>query len=317
METGRPVARQTIWKRLISTIALVTTILALVGCSIFGGLGGTPQITVQYDAVTYSDGDIIPLGDLSRGESGFFTYHIIIVNTGSVSAYVEYDVPESDLWHDAHPENSELIGSATGSTTMTGGETYNLDIYASMPSFRDTMLDSGIKSGMLELTYSNSSSDSPGATATILPCSWRSPGAPLDNHISCFYHYSDYMPEHEIERVVPDGHVYLIFELDGMERCVYDNESLEVKQRFTGAWISGMQKTYISIVSLKQSRMFVVRIKPGGAFPFLHIPLDRFAEKILPAAKFFGDGIRALRRELLTAGNARRLFRIAESWLRD
>ena len=43
------------------------------------------------------------------------------------------------------------------------------------------------------------------------------------------------MPDHSIEKVVPTGHVFLIFELDGYTRHTYDNDSLKENASYTKA----------------------------------------------------------------------------------
>ena len=70
---------------------------------------------------------------------------------------------------------------------------------------------------------------------------------------------SIFMPDHSIERVVPDGHIYLIFELDGLTRHTYHNDDLSPKAEFSKAWLSGMHKHYISISAHQDSEMFVIQ----------------------------------------------------------
>ncbi len=112
----------------------------------------------------------------------------------------------------------------------------------------------------------------------------HTPEAPLDRYIQSMFHYSDFMPEHSIERVVPDGGIYLIFELDGYTRHLFDVKTHEPTHTFTRAWVSGMQKNYMAISAHENSEMFVVQFHPGGASPFLRVPASVTAS--LPCMKY-------------------------------
>ena len=70
----------------------------------------------------------------------------------------------------------------------------------------------------------------------------------LSQYIESIFHFKDFTPDHSIERVVPTGHIFLIFELDGKPRNMFDNDSLVPNRTFTQAWISGMHRNYISII---------------------------------------------------------------------
>ena len=53
------------------------------------------------------------------------------------------------------------------------------------------------------------------------------PKPPFDGLVESIFHFRNFEPDHSIERVVPTGHVFVIFELDGMERQTFDNETLK------------------------------------------------------------------------------------------
>lgn len=143
------------------------------------------------------------------------------------------------------------------------------------------------------------------------------PSAPHDKFVDCFIYFKGYMPEHSIERVVPDGHVYLIFELDNFTRSTYDNDSLEPNQHFTKCWLSGLQKNYISISALPGSEMFVIKFKPGGAITFLHKALDEISDSVIPAEQVFGEEVLGLREKLYSAKTSKDKFKLAEQFLSE
>ena len=138
---------------------------------------------------------------------------------------------------------------------------------------------------------------------------------PLQNYIEAIFHFKDFIPDHSIERVVPTGHLFIIFELDGFERNTFDNETLKPNGTFTKVWISGMHKNHISISAHQKSEMFVIQFKSFGSFPFLHIPVQELNEKIIPAEQVFGDEILKLRNSILAKETSEEKFLAAEEWL--
>ena len=139
---------------------------------------------------------------------------------------------------------------------------------------------------------------------------------PLDSFVESVFHFKGFIPDHSIERVVPTGHVFLIFELDGMTRNTFDNKTLEPNGTFTKAWISGVHRNYISISAHHDSEMFVVQFKPYGAYPFLNQPLENLNEKVLPAEKVLGAEVIELRQLLLEASDSKDKFLVVEGWLK-
>ena len=137
----------------------------------------------------------------------------------------------------------------------------------------------------------------------------------LDQYIESIFYFKDFMPDHSIERVVPTGHLFIIFELDGFTRNTFDNETLKPNNSFTKVWISGMHKNHISISAHQRSEMFVIQFKPYGAHPFFHIPIQELNEKVIPAERILGNEILELREEILSKKTVIEKFKNAEQWL--
>ncbi|MEM7552044.1 MAG: AraC family transcriptional regulator [Bacteroidota bacterium] len=134
-------------------------------------------------------------------------------------------------------------------------------------------------------------------------------------YIEAIFHYEHFIPDHSVERVVPTGHLFLIFELDGMERNTFDNETLKPNASFTRVWVSGMHKKYISISAHRDSEMFVVQFKGHGAYPYFHFPIQEINDKVIAAEEILGSEILELHKELKeTTGKADK-FSLAEKWL--
>lgn len=143
------------------------------------------------------------------------------------------------------------------------------------------------------------------------------PSGELAQHIDVIMFYSGYNPDHSIQRVVPTGNTFLIFELDGYTRHTYNNETLQPDADYIHAWFSGQHKDYMSISAHENSSMLVVQFNAAGAYPFIHQPMDEFTEKVIQADEIFGADIITLR-DLVTQGNApHEKFAIVERWLNN
>ncbi len=139
--------------------------------------------------------------------------------------------------------------------------------------------------------------------------------SPLNEFIESIFHYKGFMPDHSIERVVPTGHLYILFELDGIERHTYDNESLTPNGTFSKVWISGIHKNYLSISAPQNSEMLVIQFKPTGAYPFLHIPIHTLNNLVINAEKILGNEILDLHNSLLQNSSSNDKFKVVENWL--
>jgi AraC-like DNA-binding protein len=137
----------------------------------------------------------------------------------------------------------------------------------------------------------------------------------LEKHIDSILYFKDFTPNHSIERIVPTGHVFIIFELDNIPRNTFDNETMKPIETFTKVWVSGAHKNYLSISAHQKSEMLVIKFKPTGGFPFLHCPLSELCDKVIQAKDIFGEQILELRDNILSAKNPNDKFEIVSEWL--
>lgn len=140
---------------------------------------------------------------------------------------------------------------------------------------------------------------------------------PLQSYIESIFHFKDFMPDHSIERVVPTGHAFLIFELDGFPRHTFDNDSLEVKNTFTKVWLSGMHRNYISISAHPKSEMLVVQFKAYGVYPFMTMSVQEVSEKVQSAVDIFGEEILEVRKSILASPTVHEKFSVIQTWLQQ
>lgn len=139
--------------------------------------------------------------------------------------------------------------------------------------------------------------------------------APFDEFVESIFHFKGFEPDHSIERVVPTGHVFVIFELDDIERNTFDNETLQPNASYRNAWVTGMHRNYISISAHQDSEMFVIQFKAYGAHPFLHVPMDQLADKVVPCGDILDGQLMTLREDISNATASTDKFAVAERWL--
>lgn len=135
------------------------------------------------------------------------------------------------------------------------------------------------------------------------------------NLVESIFHLKGFQPDHSIERVVPTGHVFLLFELDGMQRETYDFETLEPDAIFQKAWVSGMHRNHLSISAHENSEMFVIQFKAFGAYPFLQQPMDELADRVIPGENIPKCDLYATRERLYAASTSIEKFAVADEWL--
>ena len=141
--------------------------------------------------------------------------------------------------------------------------------------------------------------------------------ANLEKHIESILYLKDFNPDHSIERIVPTGHVFVIFELDNISRNTFDNETLKPLKTFSKVWVSGTHRNYLSISAHQHSEMLVIQFKPTGAFPFLHCPIQEMNDKVVSAKEIFGKEILELREKIFVAENPQAKFTLVSSWLEN
>lgn len=137
---------------------------------------------------------------------------------------------------------------------------------------------------------------------------------PIDTFVQSIFYHKDYMPEHSMERVVPTGNVFLIFELDNIPRKIFDRNLTPV-QTFTKVWVSWIHQNFLTISEHKHTEMLVVQFKTLGAFPFFKVHINRFCESVIPAEHYFGNSILKLRDSFLEVESAQQKLELMNEWL--
>jgi methylphosphotriester-DNA--protein-cysteine methyltransferase len=134
--------------------------------------------------------------------------------------------------------------------------------------------------------------------------------------VEVIFDLREYCPEHARERLVPDGRMHLVMELDGRPRHIYDNATGESRQVCKAAWFSGVHSNHFIIGDTDQgSSLMAIQFSPGGAVAFTQRASSDFCDAVVPAEDVFGVGVLELRETLLRTTSAEARLTLMEAWL--
>jgi AraC-like DNA-binding protein len=123
-----------------------------------------------------------------------------------------------------------------------------------------------------------------------------------------------YLPTHWRNMILPDGAMELIVNLgDPQKLCARDNPAKHTL--FRHSWISGERISPIVIDEIGYVHLVGVRLRAGGAWPILGIPLREFTDQVVELDAIFGVEIKDLRERLAEAPDDDSRFDLLESWL--
>ena len=136
----------------------------------------------------------------------------------------------------------------------------------------------------------------------------------LAPHVEHLWMVRGYLPVHWRNVILPDGAMELIVNLgDPQKLCARNN--LTKHTVFRHSWISGERLSPIVIDEVGYVHLIGVRLRAGGAWPFLGIPLREFTDQVLELETIVGREIEDLRDQLSEAPDDNSRFDLLESWL--
>jgi len=121
----------------------------------------------------------------------------------------------------------------------------------------------------------------------------------LKSSVESVFLLTEYSPEHDKERLVPDGRQSLIIELDHQPRYVYESAQKQVHVKCVESWLSGIHDSSLVFSTPPNASLLAVRFLPAGLYEYLSSDVSDFANRVLPARPIFGDSISQLRQHLL------------------
>ncbi|TNJ61922.1 helix-turn-helix domain-containing protein [Paenibacillus hemerocallicola] len=134
---------------------------------------------------------------------------------------------------------------------------------------------------------------------TLMQMRMYTPALPLSLFVDCFWYLSGYRPSHAKELTFPDGSVEIVIDLRGDPIRLFDREDRELD--FGGAVLCGPHSDYFIIDTADEAEVVGIHFKPGGAYPFLNLPLYELHNAHVSLDLLWGASARELREELLEA----------------
>src|SRR6266480_7135446 len=136
----------------------------------------------------------------------------------------------------------------------------------------------------------------------------------LAAHVEHLWMVRGYLPVPWRNMILPDGAIELIVNLgDPQKLCARNN--LTKHTLFRHSWISGERLSPIVIDEIGYVHLIGVRLRAGGAWPFLGIPLREFTDQVLELEAIVGREIENLRDQLSEAPDDDSRFDQLETWL--
>jgi AraC-like DNA-binding protein len=136
----------------------------------------------------------------------------------------------------------------------------------------------------------------------------------LAPHVEHLWVARGYLPARWRNMILPDGAMELIINLgDPQKLCAPDYPAKHTI--FRHSWISGERTAPIVIDEIGYVHLVGARMRPGGAWPFLGIPLREFTDEVVELETVLGREIGNLRDRLGEAANDDLRFDLLESWL--
>jgi AraC-like DNA-binding protein len=136
----------------------------------------------------------------------------------------------------------------------------------------------------------------------------------LAPHVEHLWMARGYLPVRWRNMILPDGAMELIVNLgDPQKLCARNN--LTKHTVFRHSWISGERISPIVIDEIGYVHLIGVRLRAGGAWPILGIPLREFTDQVLELETIFGSEIEDLRDQLSEALDDDARFELLEAWL--
>src|SRR5262249_32263612 len=124
-----------------------------------------------------------------------------------------------------------------------------------------------------------------------------------------------YLPAHWRNLILPDGAIELIINLgDPQTLCALDDPSKQTV--FRHSWISGERTEPILIDEAGYVDLVGVRLRAGGGWSFLGIPMRKFTGQVVELDRVLGTEINELRDFLGEQATDHARFGILEDWLR-
>ncbi len=128
----------------------------------------------------------------------------------------------------------------------------------------------------------------------------RFPELPLSQFVENFWLVEGFSADYTREKILPDGAIELIIDLDTEPKSIFDDEASDRCRTVKKAWISGERTGYIVIGAHRNQSMVGIRFRPGGAYPFFRFPISELSESVTELDLIWGGLVDEIRDQLLS-----------------
>jgi AraC-like DNA-binding protein len=139
------------------------------------------------------------------------------------------------------------------------------------------------------------------------------PSPPLNAYIEDFY-YLDGPAPYPRQKALPVASSNLMINL-GESFDVYRSDQTEPFITCTDSWWVGVWSTYHSVDWPQKVRLFGAHFKPGGAYPFLGLPLSELNSQVVPLDAIWGFYTGEIRERLYATPTVQTGFALLEQLL--
>jgi AraC-like DNA-binding protein len=143
----------------------------------------------------------------------------------------------------------------------------------------------------------------------------RRPCEALAGFVELLWYWDGPARPHSLERLLPDGSMELVVNLNDDEVRAYNRRDLRRFERLESAILVGPHSEYFVLDTMQQVRVIGVHFRPGGAFPFLRPPADELHGQQVSMSELWGGFARELRERLLAAKTVDEQFGLLEAAL--
>jgi AraC-like DNA-binding protein len=141
------------------------------------------------------------------------------------------------------------------------------------------------------------------------------PKPPLSKFVDRFWLYEGYNAEGLTLPILPTGKLELAINLRQDEMRFHDSDVSESPSRFSAAVVSGAHGRSFVPAAREELCVIGVHFKPGGAFPFLGVPVSDLADTHIDLDILWGPLAGRLRERLYEAGSSAERFHLVEAAL--
>lgn len=141
------------------------------------------------------------------------------------------------------------------------------------------------------------------------------PRAPLSSFVNCLWYWEGAPRTHSKERLLPNGEAAIIFNLRDDPVRIYDAQDLGRYCSYGHAVLSGARSNCFVIDTKQEERVVGVEFQPGGAFPFLRMPVSETQELSIALEDIWPKRTGDIRERLLALPDAESMLKTLESCL--